>query len=209
MKVLVTEDEMVSAKMLDVNLSSWNYDVLIAHNGLEAWQHLQNDNDIHLLLVDWIMPIMDGATLCKKIRTEMADHPIYIIMITVKNNSDDLILGLESGADEFITKPFRFEELHARIRAGERIIKLQLALSDRLRQLEEAVDHIKHLQKVLPICSYCKKIRTDKDYWQQLESYFTTHGQMVFSHSICPTCYDKYLKPQLEELEREGDFNHE
>jgi sigma-B regulation protein RsbU (phosphoserine phosphatase) len=95
--------------------------------------------------------------------------------------------------------------LVARINVGARVVGLQQTLADRLRRLEEALANVKQLQRLLPICSYCKRIRDDQNYWQQVESYITIHSGVQFSHGFCPDCYDKYVKPQLDELDRLGD----
>ncbi|HUE83931.1 MAG TPA: hypothetical protein VMM84_17645, partial [Pyrinomonadaceae bacterium] len=98
-------------------------------------------------------------------------------------------------------KPYDREELRVRVQVGARIVELQMKLSERVQQLEVALDHVKQLQGILPICSYCKKIRNDLNYWQNVEGYVSDHSQAEFSHGICPTCYDTKVKPQLESLQ--------
>ena len=103
-----------------------------------------------------------------------------------------------------MTKPFDREELKARLKAGVRIVELQHALAERVRALEEALAQIKELRGLLPICAYCKKIRSDQDYWQEVEGYITEHSAAQFSHSICPECYERVVKPEIEQLRRES-----
>ena len=103
-----------------------------------------------------------------------------------KLEKDNVVIGLESGANDYIRKPFDQEELHARVRVGERVLELQFKLAKRVKELEDPLSQIKTLQGLIPICSYCKKIRDDQNYWQQLESYISQHSQAVFSHGICP-----------------------
>jgi sigma-B regulation protein RsbU (phosphoserine phosphatase) len=86
------------------------------------------------------------------------------------------------------------------VQVGARIIELQTKLAERVQQLEVALDHVKQLQGILPICSYCKKIRNDRNYWQNVESYVSDHSQAEFSHGICPSCYETTVKAQLESL---------
>ena len=88
---------------------------------------------------------------------------------------------------------------------GTRVVALQQALADRVRRLEQALANVKQLQGLLPICSYCKRIRDDRNYWQQVESYISVHSGVQFSHSYCPDCYDKHVKPQLDALDRGPD----
>ncbi len=103
--------------------------------------------------------------------------------------------GLEAGASDYITKPFDMGELRARIGVGERVIELETALSQRVRELEEAQGHIKELQGILPICSHCRKIRNDEGFYQQVDVYFHEHSDLMFSHGLCPECRDE-LYPQ-------------
>ncbi|PYV91799.1 MAG: response regulator, partial [Acidobacteria bacterium] len=127
-------------------------------------------------------------------------HSAYIILLTAKERSQDIVAGLQAGADDYLTKPFDLEELRARMQAGLRISELQDSLAERVRELEDALSRVRILQGLLPICSYCKKIRDDSNYWQQIENYVTAHSGAQFSHSVCPQCYEEIVKPQLEEL---------
>ena len=118
-------------------------------------------------------------------------------MLTAKTDKKDVVQGLDAGADDYLTKPFDRQELRARIGVGVRIAELQKSLADRVVELEFALSRVKQLQGLLPICSYCKKVRDDQNYWTQVDSYISKHTEVEFSHSICPTCYDQLVKPQL------------
>ena len=144
------------------------------------------------------MPGMDGVEICRKVRQDIEDSPFYLILLTMRDSKEDIVSGLRAGANDYISKPFNREELHARVHVGERVIELQSALATRIKELKEALAHVKTLQGILPICSYCKKIRDDKKYWQKMESYISSHTEAQFSHSICPECYKKHVKPKIK-----------
>jgi DNA-binding response OmpR family regulator len=198
--ILIAEDDPVSSYMLETTLSKWGYTAIVARDGELALQVLQKDDAPQLVILDWMMPNMDGIELCQKLRENPAKQSTYIILLTAKSDKKDLVMGLDMGADDYITKPFDRNELRARVRVGARMIELQQSLADRITQLEDALANVKQLQGILPICSHCKKVRDDQNYWQQVESYISTHTDAQFSHSICPECFDQITKAQIEEL---------
>ena len=144
-----------------------------------------------LALLDRSMPEADGMTLCTEIRNDPTLRSIYVILLTARDTHEDIVNGLDGGADEYMTKPFDWEMLRARLQAGARIASLQRDLSARVHELQQALASVKQLSGLLPICSYCKRIRDDGDYWQQLETYLATHSQAEFSHGICPPCLER------------------
>ena len=105
----------------------------------------------------------------------------YLIFVTAKARTQDIVTGLGAGADDYIVKPFEREELHARVQVGFRMLELQAALAERVRELEDALTRVKQLQGLLPICSYCKKVRDDQNYWQQVETYIEGHSDAQFT----------------------------
>lgn len=201
MKVLVAEDDAFYCRILQSVLCE-DYEVLIAEDGNRAWAILQADNAPHLVLLDWQMPGMDGLEVCRKVRAHPAMEGVYLVIATVRHSLDDVLAGFEAGANDYITKPFQAQELRARLRVGRRVVELQAALATRVAQLQEALSRVKQLQGLLPICSYCKRIRDDHDYWQQVETYMSEHSQATFTHGICPECYEKFFKTELEELRK-------
>ena len=200
MKILIAEDDFPTRRLLEHTLKRWNFDVLSAANGYETWQAMQTTDPPGILILDWMMPKMDGIEICQRIRTSNNLKSTYIIMLTALGSNADLINGLEAGADDYITKPFDNEELLARLKVGIRVNELQTALTKRITELLEAHDLIKTLEGILPICSYCKKIRDDQDYWQQVENYISQHSQVKFTHGICPDCYKENVQPQIEKI---------
>ena len=125
MKILIAEDDPISRRILEANLLEWGYEVMVASDGGEAWEIIQQPESPSLIISDWMMPRMDGLALCRKIRNMEKSEYIYFIILTAKGEKKDIIEGLEAGADDFLTKPFNREELKYRIRIGERIINLE------------------------------------------------------------------------------------
>jgi phosphoserine phosphatase RsbU/P len=196
MKVLIAEDDPVSRRLLQAALIKWGYEVTVTSNGKEAWQALQAPDAPSLLILDWLMPEMDGVEICREARQLPALKSAYIILLTSRGSKEDIVKGLEAGADDYVTKPFDHGELRARVQVGSRVVQLQSALADRVNELEEAIASVKTLQGLLPICCYCKKIRDDGNYWHRVESYISGHANVRFSHGICPDCSEK-LKADL------------
>lgn len=199
MKILVAEDDPVSRCFLEVTLAKWGYEVVAVCDGTQAWETFQRENPA-IAILDWMMPGIDGAEVCRRARALDTTVPAYLIMLTAKSDKQDVVDGLDAGADDYITKPFNRHELHARIKVGLRIGELQKAVADRVAELERALSRVKQLQGLLPICSYCKKVRDDQNYWQQVDSYISKHSEVAFSHGICPDCFDRLVEPQLHRI---------
>ena len=200
MRILIADDDAVSRRLLERTLEGWGYEVVVASDGTGAWASLSGDDPPQLAVLDWMMPGFHGPELCRRARALRGHAPVYVILLTSRGERSDVVEGLEAGADDYVVKPFDKAELRARLRVGARVLHLQLSLADRVRELEEALSKVKLLQGLLPICSYCKRVRDDGNYWQQVESYVTDCSEARFSHSICPTCYEREVRPQLEAL---------
>lgn len=201
LRVLVADDEPVSRTIVAAILRKGGYDVTLAADGNEAWQVLQTPGAPALAVMDWMMPGIDGPDICRRLRQLESSTPTYVILLTSRDASADIVTGLRAGADDYVTKPPDEDELLARVSVGARVIGLQQALADRVRRLEEALSNVKQLQGLLPICSYCKRIRDDKNYWSQVETYISDHSGVQFSHSYCPDCFARYVQPQIDELD--------
>ena len=199
MKILIAEDDPVSRRLLEATLGKFGYEVVLATDGAEAWAVLQSEDSPSLAILDWMMPEMDGVEICRRVRSLPTATPPYLMLLTAKSEKTDVVAGLDAGANDYLTKPFDRSELRARIQVGAHVLELQKALAERVRELEDALSQVKQLQGLLPICSYCKKIRDEQNYWQRVDSYLTDHADVVFSHGICPDCYETLIQPQLEE----------
>ena len=199
--VLVADDEPVSRTVVGAMLKKAGYPVLFAQDGEQAWKHLNTDDPPPLALLDWEMPGLQGPEVVQRIRSKHLQSPPYVILLTARDSSADIVRGLRGGADDYVTKPANEDELIARVSVGARVVQLQTALADRVRNLEEALANVKALQTLLPMCAYCKSIRNDQNYWEKVETYFTQHSNVSFTHSYCPNCYDRFVRPELEALE--------
>lgn len=193
MRVLIADDDPVLRFALRQHLERWSFDVVECVDGNQAWQVLQEPSPPLLAIVDWSMPGIDGPTLARDLREVPALAGMYVILLTSNTSKQDVIAGLESGADDYITKPFDWDELRARVRIGSRIVGLQQALGVRVSELQQALGSVRTLSGLLPICAYCKRIRDDQDYWKQIEHYLSEHSNARFSHGICPDCMQKHL----------------
>jgi DNA-binding response OmpR family regulator len=197
-RILIAEDDHVSSRLLEVRLTNWGFDVVTTRDGMEAWEMLQQEDAPQLAVLDWMMPGMDGVEVCRRMREREGEGSFtYVILLTAKIRKEEVSEGLDAGADDYVTKPFNPQELHARIQVGIRMIEMQNRLAEHVKKLEEALANVKRLHGLLPICAYCKKIRDDKNYWQQVEEYITDYAEVRFSHGICPECYDRVVETEL------------
>ncbi len=197
MRILIADDSKISQEILSANLKKWGHEVVLVENGQDALEILSSNDAPKLAVLDWMMPKLDGLTVCERIRG-MGKDSIYIILLTARDKEDDIIAGLTAGADDYITKPFNQGELRARLNVGIRVVRLQENLNRRIHELEKTLSEVKELKGLLPICSYCKRIRNDQNYWQQVESFLGEHTDASFSHSICPDCYEKHVKSNMK-----------
>lgn len=177
MRILIADDDRMSTMMLGRTLEQWGFEVVGVHDGTAAWERITGDAPPALAIIDWMMPGLDGIELCRRIRATSLPSPVYVILLTVRTSRQDLVAGLEAGADDYLTKPFDPDELRARIHVGQRTLGL--------------IADIRRLTGLLPICSYCKRIRSDQDYWEQVECYISERTDARFSHGVCPSCLVK------------------
>ena len=125
MRILVAEDNLVIQRVLQCMLTQWGYDVVVANDGAEAWRLLQDEDGPRLAILDWLMPALDGIEVCRRVRASNKINYTYVLIVTAKTTSEDLVAAMEAGADDYVTKPFKSAELKARLRAGCRILELQ------------------------------------------------------------------------------------
>jgi DNA-binding response OmpR family regulator len=186
MKVLAIEDQPVAGELLIGTLRYLGHAAELAENGAAAWS-LIRQGGYRVIVSDWRMPGMDGLEICSQVRRAGGDYVYFILISSEPVTKENRRLALEAGVDDFLTKPIDPEELGMRLHVAERII----GLTAQVQQLED----------FLPICSYCKKVRDDHAYWQEVERYFSQRQGTKFTHGICPACWDKYVEPELEKME--------
>lgn len=206
MRVLIAEDDLTSRQLLKAILKKWGYEVVSTCDGNEAWAAFQAEDAPRLAILDWMMPGLDGAEICRKVRRQVKENSTYLILLTALGRKEDVVAGLQAGADDYLTKPFNKNELRARIQVGQRIVGLQAALRKRVKELQESFSRIKKLEGLLSVCMHCHKIRNDQESWQGIEDYIEKNSDAQFSHSICPECLEKYYPetPKDEAEETEG-----
>ena len=196
MKILVAEDDAVTRKILGVTLERLGWDVVSVTDGQAAWRvfEMLGKDAPELAVLDWMMPGLEGIEISRRLRATPGFEFVYVILLTSRAEKQDLSAGLAAGANDYIAKPFDPVELEARVRVGERMVNLQRSLADRVLELEAALGEVRALQGLLPICSYCKKVRNEANYWEQVDSYLVSHSDVKITHGICPNCLEKMMK---------------
>jgi DNA-binding response OmpR family regulator len=176
----VVEDDPVSSIILKAVLEKLGYETVITRDGNEAWDEF-NKEPVRLIVSDWMMPGMDGLALCEKVRARSQTLYTYFILLTANRTSpENYALATAAGVDDFLTKPLDREAIRMRLAVAERILKYTA--------------EIRQLQEMIPICTYCHKVRDEHDYWDRVESYIQKETGSRFSHGACPECYEKEME---------------
>jgi DNA-binding response OmpR family regulator len=179
MKILIAEDDPVSVKILQFTLQHYGHEVVTAADGEKAWEAFDRE-PVRVIVSDWMMPGMDGLELCQRVRQRTkTDYTYFILLTAINTGRDNLRKAMDAGIDDFLTKPLDREAILMRLRVAERIL--------------EYTTQIRQLKELIPICMFCKRVRDDTDYWDQVETYIHTHTGSQFSHGICPDCFSKQM----------------
>ena len=197
-KILIADDEPVTRAAVKKVVTRRGWEVVVCDNGHDAAAQFDLENPPDVAVLDWMMPGLDGSELCQRLRKKKVRA--YLIMLTGRTRPEDLVQALASGADDYVRKPFDWSELIARIKVGVRVSLLQRQLDEKVCQLQASLANAKQLRGLLPICSYCKRIRDDRDYWNGLEHYISSHSDAKFTHGVCPSC----MRDALSEVEAAG-----
>lgn len=182
MNILTVEDDPVAQLVLEAALKSLGHTVTLAGDGEAAWQELQA-RPVRVVVSDWRMPRLDGLELCRRIRARGGDYVYFILLTNLSASEENQEAALQAGVDDFLMKPVDVRELKMRLHVAARILSY--------------ATQVQELQSFLPICGYCKKIRDDQNYWQQIEQYLHERTGAAFSHGVCPDCYQQQVVPML------------
>ena len=185
MKILIAEDDAVAAQVLSLTLEKFGHQIVVATTGAEAWK-IFDAEPFRVVVSDWMMPDMDGLEFCRRIRNRSQTPYTYFILLTAGHTgADDYSLAMASGVDDFLIKPFDRQIIRTRLYVAERILRY--------------ATEIRMLKDIIPICTYCHKVRGDDEYWERVETYIKERTGSRFSHGICPECFDDQVK-QLDQL---------
>ena len=187
-RVLIADDDVIARRFLESAVRQSGYEVTVVSSGDEAWRVLSSRDVPTIAVLDWMMPGLTGLELCEKVRAANLPVPPYLIVLTSRGETGDIVEALRAGADDHITKPFEIAELRARLAVGVRIVTLQQQLTERVQSLEEALAHVQQLQGLIPMCAWCRLVRSDGNYWVQVETYLEKRSGLQFTHAICPPC---------------------
>jgi CheY-like chemotaxis protein len=185
--ILLVDDNLENLQFLGYLLEG-TYRTAIAENGRQALEFV-NQYCPDLILLDLLMPEMDGFEVCERLQRDPVTQDIPIIFLTAQGDPENVVKGLQMGAVDYVTKPFQQAELCARVQT-------HLALKQTRDALQDALNQVKRLSGLLPICASCKKIRDDQGYWKEIERYIKEHSEALFTHGICPECWQR-LYPNI------------
>lgn len=193
-RILIVEDDIYFQRILKKRLTAEGYDVVCATDGREGMKLIVTW-DPHLVISDWMMPLVDGLELCQSVKTGLKENAPYFILLTAKGEINDRLLGLDTGADDYLVKPCDQGEILARVRAGLRNILLSRELRRALAELSNAQAeladtraHVRSLTNALPFCVTCKRVRTGEGLWRDLHLHLVENHLSEFAYGNCPEC---------------------
>jgi len=197
-KILAVDDEPVNILLIESALED-EYEIFVALSGHDAISQLKEQKP-DMILLDVMMPDISGFDVCKMIKSSAEFADIPIIFLTAMDSREDSRMGLDIGGIDYLTKPVDFDLLKLRVRnhielkqRNDLVKEQRDLLALQKEELELALARVKQLEGIIPICSYCKKIKDDKSSWHQLEQYITDHSDALFSHGVCPECFEKQM----------------
>jgi len=190
-KILFAEDHPATRKLL-LDILEKDFDVLAASNGEEALDLVKKNSDTDLILLDILMPGIDGFEVCRRLKADKRFSKIPIIFLTVLGEDHNEKKGFKAGGLDYIVKPISRDRLLTRVRNQLQLQQQTQLLEQKNQELEAALEQINVLTGILPICSFCKQIRDDNGNWHKLEGYIQDRSTAEFSHSVCPNCVKKH-----------------
>ena len=198
--ILIVDDVPENVEILYSVLEQDNYRFAIALNAAEMYKAIEKEVP-DLVLLDVMLPDGDGFSLAEDILSVHSDRYLPIIFITARAHLEDKVRGFEAGGVDYITKPFDEAEVSVRVKTH---VELKLAREQQatlILQLQQALEEVKQLRGIIPICAHCKKVRNDDGYWMQVEHYVSEHSEAEFSHGLCPACMNEMYSHLSDEEE--------
>ena len=184
--IVIAEDDLVTRRLIEKFLRDEGHHVTAFGSGQEAWSHFTSQ-PVQVIVSDWNMPDMDGLDLCRQVRALRRETYTYFILLTSASRSHaNIHAAVAAGVDDFLSKPVNPDEMWMRLHVASRII----GYAGQVRQLES----------LIPICSYCKKVRDDSNLWQAVDQYLAQQTGKDLSHSICPECYKTIVQKEVDDL---------
>jgi sigma-B regulation protein RsbU (phosphoserine phosphatase) len=183
MKILIAEDDLIARSVLEASLRKLGHEPESYTDGEAAWTAFQREPQ-RVVISDWLMPGIDGLELCRRVRAEKNEYTYFILLSNLSSSGGNLSQAIDAGVDDFLNKPVNPDELRLRLHVAERIL--------------DYVKQVQQLESFIPICSYCKKVRDDENYWDRIENFINARTGSQFSHGICPDCYNQMIVPQMK-----------
>ena len=191
-KILIAEDEFTTRMMVQVCLENWGYRVESVTNGNAAWAALQKPDAPHIAILDWEMPEVDGVEVCRRAKELDTVSPPYILLLTSRDSKTDIVKGFDAGADDYMTKPFNDNELRARVRVAERLVRTQSSLAESVAELKEALNQVEMLENGIEVCRECRRIFSPYDSeWHGLGDILDNGVDPRFIVKSCSGCMKK------------------
>jgi len=210
-KILIVDDISKNIQMIASILKPGDYQMSFARSGKEAIA-LAKLMPFDLILLDIMMPETDGYEVCEILKEDPETKNIPIIFLTAKTDIESVVKGFEIGAADYVSKPFNALELLARVRTHLKIKKTgdirEQLLSEKeklIADLKKALDEIDTLRGFIPICAYCKKIRNDENYWEQIDVYLQKHTLAKISHGLCQDCAEKLYPDIVKKIKEKNE----
>jgi len=192
LKILIAEEEFTTRMMVQVCLENWGYRVESVTDGNAAWEILEKADRPEIAILDWEMPEIDGVEVCRRVKEQATVMAPYIILLTSRDSKTDIVKGFDAGADDYMTKPFNDNELRARVRVAERLVRTQLSLAESVAELKEALDQVEMLENGIQACGSCRKIFSPFDgEWHSYDDALDNGADPRFIVTSCPDCGEK------------------
>jgi sigma-B regulation protein RsbU (phosphoserine phosphatase) len=179
MKILIAEDDAVASDVLQLTLQRTGHEVVVTRTGTKAWETFDRD-PVRVTISDWLMPGMDGLEFCRQVRARPKTPYTYFILLTALDiSAKNYDLATAAGVDDFLVKPLDSGRIQMRLSVAERILSF--------------TKEVHQLKQLIPICSYCHKMRDEQNYWERVETYIQKETGSQFSHGTCPECHQKQI----------------